>query len=299
MDVTEVHSDLRVQCEAPGRLHLASWVPAEIVTPPELRVFLGQAMTMRVLSAPWLTVMTWFGDANCAPVVSSTSIVACLVWGRVCKTDSLCQSTNHELMCFEYLAIDSGDNYMKPGSLRRYTPLCVSSVVCDGGLVAPHRLLPPVLFHFLSYFTWIEHLEVWVSLCIPTWTQFFWWHADPHAGHGVTCAWPWQQVAARELQLHENHGIGSSNGVFSVAQVIFQGLTLVSTELSAPWGLRALITQREDKVAEGWDGKLGALVRQVGGGADHCKSRWKKKRKIVLYLGPEWNRKIITNYTIL
>lgn len=125
MDVTEVHSDLRVQCEAPGRLHLASWVPAEIVTPPELRVFLGQAMTMRVLSAPWLTVMTWFGDANCAPVVSSTSIVACLVWGRVCKTDSLCQSTNHELMCFEYLAIDSGcppsHNYN-----WAYCPLCFS-----------------------------------------------------------------------------------------------------------------------------------------------------------------------------
>lgn len=79
LDVTEVHPDLRVQGEAPGCLHLASWVTTEVVTSPELRVLLGQMVTVRVLSAPQLAVVTRFSDADCAPVVSPTSIVAYVV----------------------------------------------------------------------------------------------------------------------------------------------------------------------------------------------------------------------------
>lgn len=79
LDVTQVHPDLRVQGEAPGRLHLASWVTAEVMTSPELRVFLGQVVTVRVLSTPWLAVMTRFSNADCTPVVSPTSIVAAVV----------------------------------------------------------------------------------------------------------------------------------------------------------------------------------------------------------------------------
>ncbi len=77
--ITQVHSDLRVQGEAPGCFHLTSRVTAEVVASPELRVFSGQVVTVGVLSAPWLTVMTRFSDADCAPVVSPTSIVAAVV----------------------------------------------------------------------------------------------------------------------------------------------------------------------------------------------------------------------------
>lgn len=79
LDVTQVHPDLMVQGEAPGRLHLASWVTTKIVTSPELGVFLGQVVTVRVLSAPRLAEMTRFSDADCSPVVSPTSIVAAVV----------------------------------------------------------------------------------------------------------------------------------------------------------------------------------------------------------------------------
>lgn len=79
MDVAQVHPDMRVQGEAPGRLHEASWVTTEVVTSPELGVFLGQVVTVRVLSAPRLAMMTRFSDADCAPVVSPTSIEAAVV----------------------------------------------------------------------------------------------------------------------------------------------------------------------------------------------------------------------------
>lgn len=68
-------------------------------------------------------------------------------------------------------------------------------------------------------------------------------------------------MAAGELQLHEDHGIGSGDGVLRVAQIVLQGLAFVSAELTPPRALRTLVTQREDIVAEGWDGKPGTLIR--------------------------------------
>jgi len=54
-----------------------------------------------------------------------------------------------------------------------------------------------------------------------------------------------------------------------VAQVVLQRLALVPAQLAAPRRPGALVAQREHVVAEGRDGEAGALVRQVGGGADH------------------------------
>lgn len=88
LDVTQVHPDLRVQGKAPGCLHLASWVTAEVVTSPELWVFLGQMVTVRVLSTPRLAVVARFSDADCTPVVSPTSIVADVVRGGIYRVDS-------------------------------------------------------------------------------------------------------------------------------------------------------------------------------------------------------------------
>ena len=62
-------------------------------------------------------------------------------------------------------------------------------------------------------------------------------------------------MAAGELQLHKDHGIGSSNGVLGMAQIILQGLALISTELTPPWAPRPIITQREDMMAKRRDGK--------------------------------------------
>lgn len=95
----------------------------------------------------------------------------------------------------------------------------------------------------------------------PTWTQFFWRHSDPHTGRSIRRARPRQQVAAGELQLHEDHGVGPGDGVLGVAQVVLQGLALVSAELTPPRAPGALVAQREDVVAEGRDGEPGALIR--------------------------------------
>lgn len=88
LDVTQVHPDLRVQREAPWRLHLAPWVTTEVMTSPELGVVLGQVVTVRVLRGPWLAVLTGHSDADCAPVVRPTSIVAAVVCGRIFGRDN-------------------------------------------------------------------------------------------------------------------------------------------------------------------------------------------------------------------
>lgn len=70
---------MRVQREAPGRLHLASGVAAEIVAPPQLGVILGHVVTVRVLSAPRLAVVARLGHAHGAPVVGAAAVVAAVV----------------------------------------------------------------------------------------------------------------------------------------------------------------------------------------------------------------------------
>lgn len=107
-----------------------------------------------------------------------------------------------------------------------------------------------------------------------TGTEFLWRHSYPHAGGCLGSAWPGQQVAVGQLQLHEDHGIGASDGVLGLAQVVLQGLALVAAQLPAPRPPRALVTQREDIVAEGGDGEPGALVREVRGGANHGEGSW-------------------------
>lgn len=64
-----------------------------------------------------------------------------------------------------------------------------------------------------------------------------------------------------------------------MAEVVLQSLTLVSTELAPPRTRGALVTQREDIVAEGRDGELGALIRQVSGRADHCEGGLVRKHR--------------------
>lgn len=81
------------------------------------------------------------------------------------------------------------------------------------------------------------------------------------------------------LELHQDHGIGPGDSVLCMAQVVVQSLTFVSTELTFARSTEALITQREDVVAKGWDGKCGALVRQVCGGANHSEGSWKGGRR--------------------
>lgn len=108
----------------------------------------------------------------------------------------------------------------------------------------------------------------------PTRAQVLGWDSDAHAGRSLRCSRLWQQVAPRELQLHEDHGIGPGHRVFQAAQVVFQGLALVPAELPLSGDAGALVTQREDVKAERAHGKPGALVRHLGGGADHGESSW-------------------------
>lgn len=86
-DVTQVHSNLRVQGEAPGRLHLAAWVAAEVVTPVQLGVVLGHVVTVRVLGGPRLAVVARLGHAHRALVVGATAVVAAVVGRGVCEVE--------------------------------------------------------------------------------------------------------------------------------------------------------------------------------------------------------------------
>lgn len=96
--------------------------------------------------------------------------------------------------------------------------------------------------------------------CPLTWTQLLRGHPYPHAGCRVGGARLWQEVAAGELELHEKHGVGSGDGVLGMAEVVLQGLALIPTELAPLRSPRAVITQREDVIAEGRDGEPGALI---------------------------------------
>jgi len=88
LDVTQVHPDLGVQREAPGPLHLAPGVPAEVVAAPELGVVLGQVVAVGVLGAPRLAVVARRRDAQRAAVVGPAAVVAAVVHGRVCWAET-------------------------------------------------------------------------------------------------------------------------------------------------------------------------------------------------------------------
>lgn len=109
-------------------------------------------------------------------------------------------------------------------------------------------------------------------LCPPTRAQFLWRDSDAHAGRGGGRSGLRQQVTSRQLQLHEDHGVGASHRVFQAAQVLFQGLALVPAELPLPGDPGGLVTQGEDVEAERANGELGALVRHLRRGADHGES---------------------------
>lgn len=111
--------------------------------------------------------------------------------------------------------------------------------------------------------------QPWTVEGPPTFLQTVYGHTNTHAAGGIGGAWVGQQVAVRQLQLHENERVGAGNGVLCAAQVVLQSLTLIPAELPLPWAPGAFLTQWKNIVAEGRDGELGTLVRQLGWSADH------------------------------
>lgn len=87
-----------------------------------------------------------------------------------------------------------------------------------------------------------------------------------------------QQVAAGQLQLHEHPGVGARQRVLQPAQVLLQRLALVPAQLALAGHPGRLVAQREDVEAERAHGELGALVRHLGGGADHGERGWGERR---------------------
>ncbi len=88
LNVTDVHSNIRVQSETPRALHLPSRVPAEIVASSELRVLnRRQMMTVWILCAPQLALVAWFRDTDCAFVVGAASVVTAVIWGWIFNKD--------------------------------------------------------------------------------------------------------------------------------------------------------------------------------------------------------------------
>ncbi len=88
LNVTDVHSNIRVQSETPRALHLPSRVPAEIVASSELRVLnRRQMMAVWILCAPQLALVAWFRDTDCAFVVGAASVVTAVIWGWIFNKD--------------------------------------------------------------------------------------------------------------------------------------------------------------------------------------------------------------------
>lgn len=83
---------------------------------------------------------------------------------------------------------------------------------------------------------------------------------DAHAVRSVRALWHGQRLALGQLEPHEDERVGASDSVLLAAQVVLQHFTLIAAQLPRLGDPGARITQREDKVAEGRDGKLGALV---------------------------------------
>jgi len=90
VDVAEVHPNLGVQRETPGRLHLPAGVTAEVVSPAELRVFGGgEVVLVRVLGGPRLTQVARFGHADRALVVGPAAVIAAVIRGRIWNREKL------------------------------------------------------------------------------------------------------------------------------------------------------------------------------------------------------------------
>lgn len=102
-------------------------------------------------------------------------------------------------------------------------------------------------------------------------------HGDPDADavDGLGAVGLGQVLAVGQLQPHQDHGVGPGEDVLGLAQDVLQDLTLVPAQIPGFGGRGGLVAVGEGIVAQGGDGKLRALVRQVAGGADHGKGGWK------------------------
>ena len=78
-----------------------------------------------------------------------------------------------------------------------------------------------------------------------------------------------------QLQPHQNHGIWSCKNVLCLTQDIFQDFTFIATQVTGLWDGWGFVTVREGVVAQGRDGELRTLIRQVTGGANHGEGSWK------------------------
>lgn len=99
------------------------------------------------------------------------------------------------------------------------------------------------------------------------------WDADAHAVGSIRAVGHGQRLALGQLQPHEDEWVGARNGVLLVAQVALQHLALVAAQLARLRRPGLCVTQWEHEVAEGRNGKLRALVRQVCGRANHGEGR--------------------------
>lgn len=79
---------------------------------------------------------------------------------------------------------------------------------------------------------------------------------DAHAVRSIRALRHGQRFALGQLEPHEDEWIGAGNGVLLAAEVILQHLTFIPAQFPRLGRPGARVTQREDEVAEGWDGKL-------------------------------------------
>lgn len=83
---------------------------------------------------------------------------------------------------------------------------------------------------------------------------------DAHAVRSIRALGHGQRFALGQLEPHEDERVGAGDGVLLAAQVVLQHLAFIPTQLPRLGRPGARVAQREDEVAEGWDGELGALV---------------------------------------
>lgn len=98
-------------------------------------------------------------------------------------------------------------------------------------------------------------------------------------------------LTLRQLQLHQDERVWPSNVVLLPTEIILQNFTFIPAQL--PWlrAPRALITQGKHKVAEGRNGELRALVRQMRRRANHGECSC-KGTKILLSIDSQHEKKL-------
>lgn len=103
-------------------------------------------------------------------------------------------------------------------------------------------------------------------------------NADPQTVGSFGAVGRRQVLAVWKLQPLQDDGVGAGDDVLRLAQVVLQDLALVLAQVPGFVRARAAVARGEGKVAERWDGKLGAAVGKVVRRPNHGEGSWEERK---------------------